>query len=266
MYLESGGWLPPLFLCPKVLPPTIFSSFGDVSIRWFFDHDSRAVVNTCPSQGVGSRRQTAVLIHGLWMTGLEMSLLRRRLRRCGFNPVQFSYPTVRCSLADNAKRLQRFVSRLDADTVHFVAHSLGGLLLRQFFHDFPEQRPGRAVTLGTPHSGSLAAKNMARQKLGRMVLGKSLSGGLRGDVPGWPAGREIGVIAGDNGVGLGRLVATFKGPNDGAVALNETRLPEMTDYRVFHVNHMGLLFSPRVAAASCAFLQTGRFPCQGYLV
>ena len=212
------------------------------------------------------RPDTVVLIHGLWLTGLEMSLLRKRLRRCGFNPVQFSYPTVRCSLADNAKRLQRFVSRLDADTVHFVAHSLGGLLLRQFLHDFPEQRPGRAITLGTPHAGSLAAKNMARQKVGRLMLGRSLDGGLRGDVPAWPAGREIGVIAGDNGLGLGRLVGDFRGPNDGAVALSETRLPVMSDYRVFHVNHMGLLFSSRVAAASCAFLQTGRFLCQGRVV
>ena len=197
------------------------------------------------------------------MTGLEMALLRRRLRSCGFNPVLFSYPTVRCSLADNARRLQRFVSRLDADTIHFVAHSLGGLLLRQFFHDFPDQRPGRVVTLGTPHSGSLAAKNMARQRLGRLMLGKSLDGGLRGDVPAWDPRREIGVIAGDVGLGLGRLVGPFTGPNDGAVALDETRLPGMSDYRVFHASHTGLLFSPQVASAVCAFLREGRFPAQG---
>ena len=205
--------------------------------------------------------EIVVLVHGLWLTGLEMSLLRRRLRRCGFNPVQFTYPTVRCSLADNARRLQRFVSRLDAGTVHFVAHSLGGLLLRQFFHDYPRQRLGRVVTLGTPHAGSAAALRLAQQRIGRLLLGKSLDHGLRGDVPAWSGEREIGVIAGDLGLGLGRLLG-LAGPNDGAVLLSETRLPEMTDYRVFHTSHTGLLFSSEVAQASCAFLRKGRFPPQ----
>jgi len=209
--------------------------------------------------------ESVVLVHGLWLTGLEMSLLRRRLRRCGFNPVQFTYPTVRCSLADNAKRLQRFVSRLDADSVHFVAHSLGGLLVRQFFHDFPDQRPGRVVTLGTPHSGSLAATRLARKKLGRLVLGKSLEHGLAGDVPGWDAARALGVIAGDMSLGVGRLMTPFRGPNDGAVALSETALPGMRDYRVFYCNHVGLLFAPEVAAAVCVFLREGQFPAQGRL-
>ncbi len=210
-----------------------------------------------------SSPETVVLVHGLWLTGLEMTLLRRCLRRCGFNPIQFTYPTVRCSLADNAKRLQRFVGRLDADVIHFVAHSLGGLLLRQFFHDFPDQRPGRVVTLGTPHAGSAAALRLAQQRIGRLLLGKSLDHGLRGDVPAWRGGREIGVIAGDLRLGVGRLLG-LTGPNDGAVLLSETRLPGMTDYRVFHTNHTGLLFSSEVAQASCAFLREGRFPSQGW--
>lgn len=206
--------------------------------------------------------ETVVLVHGLWMTGLEMSLLRQRLRRCGFIPRQFSYPTVRCSLADNAIRLQGFIERIDTDTVHFVAHSLGGLLLRQFFHDYSLLRPGRVVTLGTPHAGSVVALRMAQRRIGRLLLGKSLAHGLRGDVPAWAVEREIGVIAGDLGVGLGRLVG-LSGPNDGAVALSETRLPVMTDYRVFHVSHSGLLFSPKVATSVCTFLRVGRFPHQG---
>ncbi|MCF6210344.1 MAG: alpha/beta fold hydrolase [Gammaproteobacteria bacterium] len=207
--------------------------------------------------------ETVVLVHGLWMTGLEMSLLRQRLRRCGFVPRQFSYPTVRCSLADNAVRLQRFIERIDTDTVHFVAHSLGGLLLRQFFHDYFPLRPGRVVTLGTPHAGSVAALRMAQRRIGRLLLGKSLDHGLRGDVPAWTVEREIGVIAGDLGVGLGRLVGSFTGSNDGVVTLTETRLPGMTDYRVFHTSHSGLLFSPEVAMAVCTFLREGRFLQQG---
>jgi pimeloyl-ACP methyl ester carboxylesterase len=193
------------------------------------------------------------------MTGLEMSLLRHRLRRCGFRPVSFSYPTIRCSLTENAARLQRFVEQLDADTVHFVAHSLGGLLLRQFFHDYPRQCWGRVLTLATPHAGSRVARRMGRNPFGKVLLGHSFKHGLRGDVPLWTAQREIGVIAGSHGFGVGRLVGGLPRPNDGAVALVETRLPGMSAYKVFPMSHSGLLVSAEVAQAVCGFLRKGCF-------
>lgn len=205
------------------------------------------------------RGETVVLIHGLWLTGREMVLLRRRLRHCGFAVVVFDYPSVRRGLMGNAAALQRLVAGLDAATVHFVAHSLGGLLLRQFFHDFPHQRRGRVVTLGTPHRGSTAARRLARWRLGRLLLGRSLQPGLLGGLAGWPAGREIGVIAGDRGLGLGRLLGGLPRPNDGVVAVAESHLPGETDYRLFHVGHTGLLFSAPVASAVCRFLRDGRF-------
>ncbi|WP_455199633.1 esterase/lipase family protein [Kaarinaea lacus] len=201
--------------------------------------------------------ETVVLIHGIWMTGLDMSLLRHRLKQCGFNPVQFSYPTMRCNLKDNAAKLQRFVQKLDVDTVHFVAHSLGGLLLRQFFHDYPNQRPGRVVTLGTPHTGSLVARRMGSNPFGRMLLGQSFSHGLRGDVPAWMADRELAVFAGRVSVGAGRLVQQLPRPNDGTVAVEETVLPGMDRHQVFDTTHMGLLFSEEVAKATCDFLHGG---------
>lgn len=193
------------------------------------------------------------------MTGLEMSLLRYRLRCCGFRPVLFSYPTIRCSLAENAVRLQRFVEQLDADTVHFVAHSLGGLLLRQFFHDYPQPCPGRVLTLGTPHAGSQVARRMGRNPFGKVLLGHSFKRGLRGDVPPWTVQREIGVIAGSSGFGVGRLAGGLPRPNDGAVALVETRLSEMAAYKVFPTSHTGLLVSAEVAQAVCSFLRRGCF-------
>ncbi len=193
------------------------------------------------------------------MPGLEMSLLARRLRDCGFRPVQFSYPSVRCDLSHNALRIQRFVQKLDAPVVHFVAHSLGGLLLRVFFHDFPQQRPGRVVTLGTPHAGSQVARRMGSNPFGKVLLGQSFRHGLRGDVPGWDARRELGVIAGSAGLGAGRMLGGLSGANDGAVSLAETRLSGMKAYAVFHSSHAGLLFSREVARAVCHFLQHGDF-------
>ena len=199
------------------------------------------------------------MIPGIWMPGMEMSLLRRRLRDCGFIPYQFSYPSIRCDLPHNAVRLHAFVEKIDAPVVHFVAHSLGGLLVRELFHDFPQQRPGRIVTLGTPHKGSQVARRMGRNPFGKFLLGQSYKHGLRGDVPSWTAQRELGVIAGDVSLGVGRFTGSLSGPNDGAVAVAETRLQGMTAHHVFRVSHAGLLFSKEVAKAVCRFLKTGQF-------
>lgn len=206
-----------------------------------------------------SQPQAVVLVHGIWMPGLEMGLLSQRLRDCGFTPYLFSYPSIRCDLSHNAARLQAFVETIDAPVVHFVAHSLGGLLVRQLFHDFPQQRPGRVVTLGTPHLGSQVARRMGRNPFGKALLGRSFKHGLRGDVPPWTAQRELGVIAGNVGLGVGRLMGNLSGPNDGAVSVAETQLPGMTAHHVFPVNHVGLLFSKDVAKAVCCFLETGQF-------
>ncbi len=200
-----------------------------------------------------------VLVHGLWMTGLEMALLRRRLRRCGFLPCQFSYPTVRAPVVENAARLHGFLQRVSAPVVHFVGHSLGGLVIRRFFHDHPPRRPGRIVTLGTPHQGSMVARRLARHGWGRRLLGRSIEGGLLGDLPPWSGTRELGVIAGNRNLGVGLLMPGLARPNDGTVAVAETRLPEAADHVVLPASHMGLLISSAVAQLTCVFLRTGRF-------
>lgn len=187
-----------------------------------------------------------------------MSLLHYRLRRCGFRTVQFTYPTIHSSLKDNAARLQRLLQSRQADRIHFVAHSLGGLLLRQFFHDFPAQRPGRVVTLGTPHQGSVAARRLGANSLGKTLLGRSYNNGLRGDVPAWKGGREMLVIAGSKSIGVGRLVARLPKPNDGTVTVQETRLATADKQVVLPVTHMGMLFSSRVARLICQYLRSGR--------
>jgi len=206
-----------------------------------------------------SKTQAVVLVHGLWMTGIDMSLLRRRLRQCGFKTVRFSYPTVHQNIVQNAQRLQHFVDKIEADVIHFVGHSLGGLVIRQLFNDFPGQRPGRIVTIGTPHTGSLVARQFNRSSLGRLILGHSLDRGLLGDIPPWSSYREIGVIAGTLSIGVGRVVPGLPHPNDGTVAVAETFFEGMTDHITVHVSHTALLFSREVALQACAFLKTGGF-------
>ena len=204
-------------------------------------------------------RETIVVVHGIWHKESDFVLLRQRLKRSGYAVKQFRYPSVRYSVQQNAARLQRFLHRVEGDVVHFVAHSLGGLVVRQLFHDFPQQRPGRIVTLGSPHQGSAVARTLHRHTYGRWLVGRSVEGGLAGDVPSWQAEHDIGVIAGTMGLGVGWLVAPLSGPNDGTVTLTEAQLDSATDYITLPCSHIGLLFSTSVTRQICAFLENGRF-------
>ena len=207
-----------------------------------------------PVSAAEPTRDIVVLVHGVWMSGLDMSLLKHRLVACGFEVRIFTYPTIRSTLKENALRLQHFLQRLDAGRIHFVAHSLGGLLVRQLFHDFPQQKPGRVVTLGTPHGGSSVARRMGGSPYGKWLLGKSFKQGLRGDVPPWTGARKLLVIAGTVSMGVGRLVARLARPNDGTVAVKETRLDSADAHLELPVTHMGMLFSTQVARAVCDYL------------
>jgi hypothetical protein len=73
-------------------------------------------------------------------------------------------------------------------------------------------------------------------------------------------GCEIGVIAGRMPVGAGRIVAPdLPAPHDGAVTVEETRLPAMRDHVVLNVSHSGMLVSRAVAQQVEAFLRNGAF-------
>ena len=187
-----------------------------------------------------------------------MFLLRKRLRRCGYRVFQFRYRTVARDISENARRLQQFLSRVPGGEVHFVAHSLGGLVVRQLFHDYPNQRPGRIVTLGSPHNGSGTARYLVRWRSWRRFLGASFSP-LSGRVPPWKGQRDLGSIAGTMSIGIACFLKDLPKPNDGTVAACETRLSHMSDYVELHTSHSGLLFSQRVAQQVCEFLKTGHF-------
>src|ERR1700754_2949303 len=104
-----------------------------------------------------------VYVHGLWLTGHESLVLRRRLERefdCRVHP--FRYRTVAAPMAEVTERLAQFVQGLESPTVHFVGHSLGGLVIYRFLERYPQTRPGRAVFLGTPSVASRAAMGAGR--------------------------------------------------------------------------------------------------------
>ena len=204
--------------------------------------------------------ETVVLVHGLWMPGLAMELMRRRVARGGYRAVAYSYPSMRSTLSENAERLARYLRELNASRLHLVGHSLGGLIVLRAIELATALPPGRVVLLGTPVTGSYAARRLQRLPGGRAALGRSLPEWLRSPRAMPVRARETGVIAGRMSLGLGKLVAPrLPQPNDGVVSVEETRLPGMRDHIVLPVSHSAMLVSRVVAGEICAFLREGAF-------
>ena len=207
-------------------------------------------------------KTAAVFVHGLWLTGAESVLLRRRLAvRHGLECHSFSYRTVGRAMSDVTAQLAAFVERIDADQVHFVGHSLGGLVLYRYFETEPCAKPGRVVFLGSP-----TVKSRTAERVGRLPLVSSLIGRMVHDELVWPqeprawrCPRELGLVAGTRPLGLGRFFARFEEDCDGTIGVSETKLPGHTAHVTLPVSHMGMLASAAVADQVGEFLSNGRF-------
>lgn len=204
-------------------------------------------------------KETVVLVHGIYMNGLDMFILRQRLKQAGYSTHQFSYHSLRSTPAENAMDLHEYAEKIQTPVIHYVCHSLGGLVVRHLFSLYPDQKPGRIVTLGSPHTYSSAAKALQRFSPGKLLLGHSTRHGLDGEVPSMPEGRELGSIAGTLRMGLGLLLPGIPKPNDGTVAVSETKFEGMTDHIILPVSHFGMLLSRTVANQVIHFLRHGAF-------
>jgi pimeloyl-ACP methyl ester carboxylesterase len=205
-------------------------------------------------------KDSVVLVHGLWLHAMAMRLVHRRLEQCGYTVHSYSYPSMRLDLDQNAERLRRYCETLPGGKLHFVGHSMGGLVAARAAALVPPACRGRIVLIGTPFRDSFAARALQRLPGGTRMLGASIGQWLGRDHAAWLETSELGVIAGSRPFGLGRVIAPgLPRPNDGVVAVEETTVPGMRDRIVLHVGHSEMLLSRAVVQQVCAFLQHGQF-------
>ena len=193
------------------------------------------------------------------MHGVAMLPLGWRLRQCGFEVPRFSYASVAAGLEHNADLLAKFCRRQGTGPLHLVGHSLGGLLILAALERNRDLKVRRAVLIGSPYAGITAAMGLGRFPIGERMMGRTLNEWRRMPRPSLSKDVELGVIAGNLPLGLGRLVARLPTPHDGVTCVDETRVPGAKDSIVLRINHTGMLFSPAVARATCAFLRNGTF-------
>lgn len=201
--------------------------------------------------------ERVILVHGLWLNGASMAPLGWRLGRQGFAVSRFSYWSVVRGLDANVERLIAFCRRFESDRLYLVGHSLGGVLILNAIAR--GLKVHRAVLMGIPYVGSVSAKGLARVAIGKRILGRTLGDWLRREKrPSW-GDTQIGVLAGDRAIGLGKLISPLPLPNDGVVSIDETRVPGAADSIVLPVFHTAMPFSAVSARAVSDFLRKGSF-------
>lgn len=204
-------------------------------------------------------RPHVVLLHGIWMRAGITARLAARLASAGFEVTRFDYPSIRAPFGSHHARLRALVEALPRP-VHLVGHSLGGVLAVDFLQrtGLATSEVARVVCLGSPLNGSALARRLRQVRLDRLGMGQASDTLVQG-LPPWTGPQAVGVVAGELAFGLSLLLGPLPRPNDGTVAVAETRLPGITDHVCVSAVHTALLFSERAAALTARFLREGSF-------
>jgi pimeloyl-ACP methyl ester carboxylesterase len=209
-------------------------------------------------------REAVVLLHGLFRSDRAMRPLARRLAEEGFEVHNLRYESLARSPEELVAELHRAVSGCctDAARVDFVAHSLGGVLVRAYLAEHPLPQLGRVVMLAPPNRGSELGDVVAGSRLLRAVLGPTAA--QLGTGPASLPNRlpapdfELGVVAGTRSLNpLGSWLLPEE--DDGTVSVASTRCAGMTDFVALPVSHTFIVRSGEVARQVAHFLRYGRF-------
>ena len=209
-----------------------------------------------------------VLLHGMARTARSMRVMAEAMAAEGYAVVNSGYPSRDHDIASLAplaieKGLQECRRLRPSGRIHFVTHSLGGILLRYYTARNAVADLGRVVMLGPPNQGSKAADKWRR------IPGFGWINGPAGYELGTGAGSvprklgkpefEFAVIAGDRSIDPVTSLL-LGGPDDGRVTVAETKLEGMRDFRVLHTSHAFMMRNKEVIELTKAFLASGRFP------
>ena len=205
-----------------------------------------------------ARDEHVILLHGLWMRAFTLMALRHRLERAGYSVDVLDYASVFRDADAGIELLLRRARAVQSAKIHFVGHSLGGVIALQALQREPDLTRGRIVCLGSPLRGSAVARGIAQLPGGAFVIGRNLEI-LRSGIERWQGRQAVGAVAGRLPIGFGFAVGGLTSPHDGTVSVAETELPGLTDHCVVPATHTGLLFSTEAAEQTIAFLRGGRF-------
>jgi len=211
-------------------------------------------------------KEIIVLLHGLGRSNTSMWLLGARLEDAGFYVQRVEYSSLHQSpdeiLTEISSQINQCCQKHD-QSVHFVGHSLGGLMVRAYLQNNKVDKLGRVVLLGTPNKGTEAADHFSNSWL-MDILGptakalgtddKSFPNSLK--APYYP----VGIVAGEVRSELNDPV--IPGKDDGLVSVEATKIDAMTDFIIIETGHSMMRYDREVADQTIEFIKSGVFKQQ----
>ena len=217
--------------------------------------------------GMASAAECVVLLHGLARTSSSFDAMQEALEEDGYLTANIDYPSREyeiAALADIAigEGLASCRAGEDVEKIHFVTHSLGGILVRQYLSTQTVGELGRVVMLGPPNQGSDAVDDLvdvpgfdwvngpAGHQLGKGETSVPLALG--------PVDFELGVIAGNRTIDP-ITSAVLENPDDGRVSVEDTKIEGMDDFVIVEHSHAFMMRMQRPIELTKKFLRTGSF-------